>query len=481
MTALELARAIGETEDRFAVTVFTPPVKKKGRRPIRTALMLAAVLVLLALLLGVAARELGFLERLFPAKYEAIEDSVNRLAVSVENDGLRLTLHEAVTDGYNTMLIFSVELLNGDSMNRWDKADFRIVPLSEEGVPVVRGGGSAGDFSGPDRGLGNPNRIVYYWYNQCQTSTGRISVRLFGLVNYTTGESFQPGYLEAEAKLKPSLTKISRRQGKEAGEETYSNVVLSPLGLRVDAAGVDMEKLGSGRHFPGKLEYVYAEGAEKQVIDGAQVLRPDPARKGVAVLSVSFRQPVDIRGIVALRIDGEEFPLETGAPPKRQPVPVQPEEVPEITAGNRRELYDALFSDCEPTDVKLSADNGVYRLEAGSAALWGDENALHLRVWLTGAALKGEYDRLLELGNGGVRYYLLIDGRAVAVSGGGFGVSGYYDGETGERVFLIRLDFTEETAHNALFDGDFSRVSALRILWTPPEGDRIALDLERTE
>ena len=277
MTALELARAIGETEDRFAVPVFTPPVKKKGRRPIRTALMLAAVLVLLALLLGVAARELGFLERLFPAKYEAIEDSVNRLAVSVENDGLRLTLHEAVTDGYNTMLIFSVELLNGDSMNRWDKADFWIVPLSEEGVPVVRGGGSAGDFSGPDRGLGNPNRIVYYWYNQCQTSTGRISVRLFGLVNYTTGESFQPGYLEAEAKLKPSLTKISRRQGKEAGEEPYSNVVLSPLGLRVDAAGVDMEKLGSGRHFPGKLEYVYAEGAEKQVIDGAQVLRPDPA------------------------------------------------------------------------------------------------------------------------------------------------------------------------------------------------------------
>ena len=103
MTALELAMAMGETEDRYAKTVFTAPAKKKLSRPVRTALILAAVLVLLALLLGVAARETGFLERLFPAKYEAIEDYVNHMAVSVENDGLRLTLHEAVTDGYNTM------------------------------------------------------------------------------------------------------------------------------------------------------------------------------------------------------------------------------------------------------------------------------------------------------------------------------------------------------------------------------------------
>ena len=481
MTALDLAYAIGETEDRFAETVFSPPAKKRIGRPIRTALILAAVLVLLALLLGVAARETGFLERLFPAKYEAIEDYVNHLAVSVENDGLRLTLHEAVTDGYNTMLIFSVELLNGDSMNRWDKADFWIVPLSEEGVPVVRGGGSGGDFSGPDRGVGNPNRIVYYWYNKCQTSTGRISVRLFGLVNYTTGERFQPGYLEAEAKLKPCLTKVSRVQGKETGEEPYSNIVLSPLGLRVDVAGVDMEKLGSGRRFPGKLEYVYREGEEEQVIDGAQVLGPDPAREDTAVLSVSFRQPVDIRGIVALRIDGVEYPLETGALPKRQTVIARPAEVPEISAGNRQELRGELFADCEPADVKYYADTGVYRLQTESLALWGDETELHLRAWVTAAALKGEYDKLLDLGNSGIRYCLLIDGRAVDVSGAGFGVSGYYDGETGERVFLLRLDFTGETARKAGFDGDFGRVSALRLLWTPPKGDRIALDLERTE
>ena len=113
MTALEFALAIGETEDRFAKNIFSPQVKKKRSRPVRTALILAAVLALLSLM-GAAAKELGFLELLFPGeKYETVEDYVNHIAVSAENDGLRLTLHEAVTDGYNTYLVYSVELLQG--------------------------------------------------------------------------------------------------------------------------------------------------------------------------------------------------------------------------------------------------------------------------------------------------------------------------------------------------------------------------------
>ena len=194
MTALEFALAIGETEDRFAQNVFSPPVKKRRSRPVRTALILAAVLALLAMLLGVAARELGLLERLFPKKYETIEDYVNHLAVSVENEGLRLTLHEAVRDGYNIFFVFSLELLNGDSMDRWDGAEYIIQPLTEEGYPVAQGGGSGGNLgAGTDQGFGNPNRIVYYWRNQCQMNTGRVSVRLFGLWNSATGERYSPG------------------------------------------------------------------------------------------------------------------------------------------------------------------------------------------------------------------------------------------------------------------------------------------------
>ncbi len=478
MTALELAAAIGQTEDRFAKNVFSPPAVKKRSRPIRTALILAAVLALLTLLLGVAARELGFLERMFPGeKFENLEDYVNHMDVSVENDSLRLTLHEAVTDGYNTYLVFSVELLNGDSMDRWESADYTIQPMTTEGFPVVRGGGSGGNLgTGTDRGMGKPNRIVYYWHNQCQMNTGRISVRLFGLKNLTTGESFSPGYLEAEAELKPCLTKISRQPGKE---DAYANIVLSPFGLRADAAGVDMEKLGAGKVFRGKLEYVFREGGEAQKISSTQALRPDPIQPETAVLSVAFRQPTDIREIVAVRIDGVEYPLETGPLPKREPERAKKveAEIPELPAETRKALYDELFSDCAPAEAEHTADNGVYRLESGDLALWGDEDALHLRLWLTAAALQGDYDRMLALWER-IGTYLLIDGKEVIVHWSGGRISDYFDGETGERVYLLKLDFTGESAKNALFDGDFTKASALRLVWTPPAGDRIALDLE---
>ena len=476
MTALELAAAIGQTEDRFAKNVFSPPAVKKRSRPIRTALILAAVLALLTLLLGVAAKELGFLERMFPGeKFENLEDYVNHMDVSVENDSLRLTLHEAVTDGYNTYLVFSVELLNGESMDRWEGADYIIQPMTTEGFPVVRGGGSGGNLgTGTDLGMGKPNRIVYYWHNQCQMNTGRISVRLFGLKNLTTGESFSPGYLEAEAELKPCLTKISRQPGKE---DAYANIVLSPFGLRADAAGVDMEKLGAGKVFRGKLEYVFREGGEAQKISSTQALRPDPVQPETAVLSVAFRQPTDIREIVAVRIDGVEYPLETGPLPEREPEKAKEAEIPELSAETRQALYDELFSDCTPVESDHTADNGVYRLESRDLALWGDEDELHLRLWLTAAALEGEYDRILALWER-IGTCLLIDGKEVIVFRSDGRVNDYFDSETGERVYLLKMDFTGESAKNALFDGDFTKASALRLVWTPPAGDRIALDLE---
>ena len=103
MTAWQLTEFLGETDEELLEPVLTTPVKRKLSRPIRTAILLAAVIALLALL-GVAAREAGLLEGLYPEKFETIEDYVNHIAVTVENAGLRLTLHEAVTDGYNTYL-----------------------------------------------------------------------------------------------------------------------------------------------------------------------------------------------------------------------------------------------------------------------------------------------------------------------------------------------------------------------------------------
>ncbi|MBR3060015.1 MAG: DUF4179 domain-containing protein [Oscillospiraceae bacterium] len=472
MTALELAMAMGETEDRYAKTVFSPPAKRKLSRPVRAALILAAVIALLALL-GVAARETGFLERLFPGeKYETFEDYVNHIGVTVENEGLRLTLHEAVTDGYNTYLVYSVELLRGN-LEDWDDTDHVITPLTEEGYPVKLGGGVRQPLDGDDPGQGNPNRWVYLWYNESQMNTGRIRFRLFGLKNYDTGETFNPGYLEAEAELKPCLAKIS----KEQGDGVYSNIVLSPFGLRADVAGMDMKKLGNGKPFRGKLEYVYREGEEEQKIFDSPGLRPDPVRQDVAVMSAWFRQPVDIRGIVALRIDGVEYPLETGPIPKQPQQPMEQTQVPELSAEDRQALRESLFADCTPEEVEYAADNGVYRLETRSLALWGNEEELHLRAWIKASVLKGAYDRLLDQRD--IAPYLCVDGTVLGISWTG-GKTSFYDAETGERVFALSLDFTRESANNAAFDGDFGKVTALRLVWTPPAGDRIVLDLERT-
>ena len=475
MTAMELMESVGRTEEELIEPILTAPAKRKLRRPVRTALILAAVLALLALL-GVTARETGLLERLFPGeKYETFSDYVNHIGVTVENESLRLTLHEAVSDGYNTYLVYSVELLQG-SLEDWDDTDHWIIPLTEEGYPVKMGGGVRQPLEGDDPGQGNPNRWVYLWYNECQMNTGRIRVRLFGLKNHHTGETFNPGYLEAEAELKPCLTKIS----KEQADGVYSNIVLSPFGLRADVSGMDMEKLGSGKPFRGKLEYVYREGEEEQNIIGSPALRPDPVREDVAVMSVRFRQPVDIRGIAALRIDGVEYPLETGPLPRQPQPPMEQTDVPELSGEERQALYDHVFADHAPAAVAYAADNGIYRLEVRDLALWGDEEELHLRAWVSAKALKGTYDRLLDREIGGP--YSLIDGKTMSLSRTGESEKeSFYDAETGERVFALRLDYTRESANNAAFDGDFSKVSALRLEWIPPAGDRITLDLEPTD
>ena len=145
MTAWQLTVFLGETEEELLEPVLTAPAKRKLSRPIRTALILAAVLALLALL-GVAAKETGFLERLFPEKFEAIEEYVDHIAVTVENESLRLTLHEAVTDGYTVLLVYTVERLDGGSMEGW-APDSIIRAQTEEGYPLtyISSGGEALD------------------------------------------------------------------------------------------------------------------------------------------------------------------------------------------------------------------------------------------------------------------------------------------------------------------------------------------------
>ena len=325
MTAMELMESVGRTEETLLEPVLTVPVRKKLSRPVRTALILAAVIALLALL-GVAAKETGFLERVFPERFETIEEYVNHIAVTTENDSLRLTLHEAVTDGYNTYLVYSVERLDGGSMEGWTPDEI-ICPLTEEGYPAQYVSGS---WSEPlDTGITDPAKRTYLYRAYGWKGLGRITIRLFGLINNGTRESFSPGYLEAEAELKPCLTKIAGPQGGAEAEKIYAEIVLSPFGLRAKVMtnitglteeDVDRpEKPTYNDPWTGSLELVFRNGEEKSLdVAPDSYLRVDPGVQGDSLLRARFEDPVDIRDVRALRIDGVEYPLEKGTPRERQ-------------------------------------------------------------------------------------------------------------------------------------------------------------------
>ena len=622
MTAMELMESVGRMEEELIEPVLTPPAKKRLSRPIRTALILAAVIALLALL-GVAAKETGFLERLFPEKFETIEEYVNHIAATTENDSLRLTLHEAVTDGYTIILVYSVERLDGGSMEGWIPDDI-IQARTKEGYPAKFGASSGEELDMGDR---DPARRTYVWYNNGPTSRGRISLRLFGLKNRETGETFAPGYLVAEAELKPSLTKIARRHGDAAGEKIYTDMVLSPFGFRTNIlrniAGMteedapEQENSAIYQHWQGSLQLLYRNGEEKDMtgLTVRSVLQKAGSAEGLMNLSVVFGEPTDIREVRAVRLDGAEYPVETGPIPgerlvwdvrapyleqnrtwlygdhvpahpelaaegpvftlavdgiwtdgyaaevmlaagykgdeplvrenatgltvdhggifafealdaKGTPVPVgvycggsvnelfsfavecaeraetlvihagettltipldmkQLRKLPQITpqeprervldpeqqAENRRNLYDSLFRNTPPTETDYAADNGIYRLEIRSLYLRGSWGEGRLRAWAVGSALTGDYDESVEMYAAitGFQVCVLSGGKEILVSSAG-GSGGYYDAETGERVFTL----------DRSLKGDFDTLDAVRLIWTPPAGDRIALDLEPT-
>ena len=415
MTALELLTAIGETEEEYGKTVFTPPAKRKLSRPLRTAIILAAVLALLALL-AVAAKEAGFLERLLKERYEAVEDYVNHIAVTVENDGLRLTLHEAVTDGYTTLLVYSIERLDGVSIEQdWDQ-DAIIRPLTEDGLPARMGSGIREPLATSNAGQGDPCRWVYLWYNKGQTQMGRISFRLFGLVNRKTGERFTPGYLEAEAELKACLTKLGGRQGDPGAEKLYTNIVLSPFGLRADMltnlAGMtpenapEPEKWSLNKAFRGSLDFVLEEGEEQELVYDVGLL-VDPYCQGVYVLNVAFRQPTDIRGIRAVRIDGVEYPLETGSLPRQRIGSMDPSASPLESArvwvyGDHEPAHPALTG--EGTELTLSLDG-----------VWTDGYTTEFLLCSRGGTAEPSVGPTVDLGGSFVFEALNAAGEPVAV------------------------------------------------------------------
>ena len=176
MTAMELMDTLGEVDEELFWPVLEAPVRRRTRRALRTVLVAAAVLALLALA-ALAASESGLLERFFPGRYDLISDFVYHETVTVENDTLRLTLHEAVTDGFYGLLAFSVERLDGGEMEGWS-LDGKFTPMNEEGWPIQYGGSWTENLT---TGEETPSRRWFVWITYARTDLHRISVQLDGL------------------------------------------------------------------------------------------------------------------------------------------------------------------------------------------------------------------------------------------------------------------------------------------------------------
>ena len=420
MTAWQLTEFLGEVEEELLESVLTPPVKRKLSRPVRTALILAAVIALLALL-GVAAKETGFLERLFPEKYETISDYVNHVAVTVENEGLRLTLHEAVTDRYTIVLVYSVERLDGGSMEGGWAPDILICPLKEDGYPARS---VSGVWNAPlDTGETNPAKRTYVYWANGLNGLGRVTFRLFGLIQNETRESWAPGYLEAEAELKPCLTKVAKPQGGAEAEKIYADIVLSPFGLRArmitNISGLTEEDVAEPEKFTynarwnGSLELVFRDGEEK-VLDIApnSYIRMGSGVQGESLLEARFQDPVDIRDVRALRIDGVEYPLEKGPPRERQGIW-------DLEASPLEQTRAWLYGDHAPVHPELTAEGEAFSLSLDGVWTDGYTTELLMKVQrVSSEPIPYDRDICAPVNLGGKASFEALDARGERVAVG---------------------------------------------------------------
>ena len=153
MTALELMSTLGEVDEELVLPVLAAPARRLRRKALRIALIAAAVLALLALA-ALAASESGLLEAV------------------TENEILRLTLHEAVTDGARTLVAYTVERLDGGGMAGWEP--------EAEITPHYMGGRafSGGSRSGTTIDQSETAKRTYLWYCSSTDETARrISIR----------------------------------------------------------------------------------------------------------------------------------------------------------------------------------------------------------------------------------------------------------------------------------------------------------------
>ncbi len=373
MTAFDIMDALSDVDEKLLDAALEDKAAQRGRRYVKIA---AAAVIAAALLIGaaIAASSDGFLSELFGESYDIIGDYVMMEPISVENEYARLTVESALSDGFSAYVIYSVERLDGGTM------EGMYIDIETNPIYASQNTHYGGHFTEPFvTGDETPQKQWYKLYRSGDTGLEGMEIRLFGLRNWETGERVDFGELKQEITFKESPLKIGGPGGDPMGSEVYTKIILSPLGLRIRAR-VNLNTLtpdGSGEM--AQPEYISEDDCTAVLVykDGSRhEITEQLYRRFAAVrydILANFAEPMDIEQVVAIEIDGIHYALEYG---ELDDYVMQWDSGDGYLAMQREYVYE----DHQPLYPVISAQNDDLRIDMESIWTNGSEVEMFLLV-----------------------------------------------------------------------------------------------------
>ena len=446
MTAFDIMDALNDVDEKLLDAALEEKTARSSRRYVKIAV---AAVIAAALLIGaaIAASSDGFLSELFGESYDIIGDYVMMEPISVENEYARLTVESALSDGFTAYLIFSVERLDGGTIENMG-LDIETTPVYE-----TQNTHYGGHFTEPFvTGKETPQKQWYKLYRSGDTGLVGMEIRLFGLRNWDTGERINFGELKQEITFKESPLKIGGPGGDPMGSEVYTKIILSPLGLRIRAR-VNLNLLtpdGSGEM--AQPEYISEAACSAVLIykDGSCREITEPLYRRFAAVRydilANFAEPLDIEQVDAIEIDGVRYELEYG---ELDDYIMQWESGNGYLAMQREYVYE----DHQPLYPLISAQNDDLRVEMES--VWTDGSEVEMFLLVESLAEKRDWTGIVPYSYNGYMEITALDkkGEKLAVSAefvnvgkleDGRGLYGYiiHIGGEGEKL-IINADGAE--------------------------------------
>ncbi len=403
MTNYELMEAIGRVDEEFLLPCLEERKAISMKRSVKIAILAAALLILLATAAVALSGPDGFLSRLFGESYDIIGDYVMMEPISAENDKARLTVESALTDGYHTYLVFSIERLDGGTLDGF----WPDIEIDQRMEWFVDAGATWGKF---ETGNETPQKCWYLWQGRLSSKLESIDLWLFSAYNSDTGETVDFGELMLNVAPVSCPVKLGGPGGEPMGRDVFAAIVLSPIGFRIEAwpNTVPVAKDGSGqwnRETSGvtcEVVMVYKDGSEVDISE--QVSRS--LTNSYDNLWTIFEKPLDIELIEGVRLNGEYFALEYG-----EPAPAR-----NGSGWLLESSREYVYGEHEPVYPILRAESDTAALDVES--IWTDGKVVEIFFYADFA--DGKYRELHPILGG------IMDIRAVDKDGATLGVAYQY-------------------------------------------------------